>query len=314
MYIGFIDFKEDFDSIRRDRLWNILKHYGIPDNFVNIIRELYDGSTCCVVERGQTSGWFPVESGVKQGCVMSGFLFNIIIDWIMKNTNNARRGLRWKFTTVLEDLDYADDIALLSSRHKISKRSVIASIKSQGIPVFASTPPRKGATNKHEGCQPNFSSTDKTMTEVSSFIYLGATVQGKGGSHEDIKQSLLIARRAFGTLNPVWRSKMYSKHSKLKILKSCVTSVFLFGDEMCRNTSTDIDQLDVFHRKCLRRILGIFWLLSISYCDLYERLKQRPISETVKVRRWRWIGHILRREKDNNCRVALTWTPEGKRK
>ncbi|KAL9987722.1 hypothetical protein ACROYT_G002072 [Oculina patagonica] len=117
LYIGFIDFKKAFDSARRHRLLNILKHYGIPDNFVNIICELYDGSTCCVVERGQTSDWFPVEAGVKQGCVMSVF-FNIIIDWIMKNTNNARRGPRWKFTAVLDDLDYADDIALVSSRQK----------------------------------------------------------------------------------------------------------------------------------------------------------------------------------------------------
>jgi len=36
----------------------------------------------------------------------------------MRNTTNARRGLRWKFTTVLEDLDYVGDIALLSSRHE----------------------------------------------------------------------------------------------------------------------------------------------------------------------------------------------------
>ena len=36
----------------------------------------------------------------------------------MRNTTNAQRGLRWKFTTVLEDLDYVDDIALLSSRYK----------------------------------------------------------------------------------------------------------------------------------------------------------------------------------------------------
>jgi len=49
---------------------------------------------------------------------MSGFLFNIIIDWVMRNTTNARRGLRWNLTSVLEDLDYADDIALLTSRHK----------------------------------------------------------------------------------------------------------------------------------------------------------------------------------------------------
>ncbi|KAL9988135.1 hypothetical protein ACROYT_G002541 [Oculina patagonica] len=90
---------------------------------------------------------------------------------------------------------------------------------------------------------------------------------------------------------------MYSNHTKLKILKSCVTSVLLYGAEMWRITSTDIEQLDVFHRKCLRRILGIFWPHTISNCDLYERTKERPISETVKVRRWRWIGHILRREK-----------------
>ncbi|XP_078352437.1 uncharacterized protein LOC144637177 [Oculina patagonica] len=127
-------------------------------------------------------------------------------------------------------------------------------------------------------------------------------------------RGLSIARRAYATLNPVWRSKMYSKHTKLKILKSCVTSVLLYGAEMWWITSTDIEQLDVFHRKCLRRILGIFWPHTISNCDLYERPKERPISETVKVRRWTWIGHILRREKDNNCRVALTRTPEGKRK
>ena len=56
-------------------------------------------------------------SGVKQGCVMSGFIFVIVIDWVMRNTLDKRRGLRWNLTTVLEDLDYADDIALLASRH-----------------------------------------------------------------------------------------------------------------------------------------------------------------------------------------------------
>jgi len=73
LYIAFIDFKKGFDSVRRDKLWNILRHYGIPDNFVDIIKKLYDGSTCCFVENGRTSDWFPVETGVKQSYVMSGF-------------------------------------------------------------------------------------------------------------------------------------------------------------------------------------------------------------------------------------------------
>ena len=48
---------------------------------------------------------------------MSGFLFLLALDWIMsKVTADKRREIRWKFTTVLEDLNFADDIALLSSK------------------------------------------------------------------------------------------------------------------------------------------------------------------------------------------------------
>ena len=56
-----------------------------------------------------------VKTGVRQGCVMSSFLFNLAIDWVMrKATEDEKRGIRWKINTILEDLDFADDIALLS--------------------------------------------------------------------------------------------------------------------------------------------------------------------------------------------------------
>ena len=48
---------------------------------------------------------------------MSGFLFLLCLDLVMrKATADKRRGIRWNFTTVLEDLDFADDIALLPSK------------------------------------------------------------------------------------------------------------------------------------------------------------------------------------------------------
>ena len=44
---------------------------------------------------------------------MSGFLFLLCLDWFIKKaTADKRRGIRWNFTTVLEDLDFADDITL----------------------------------------------------------------------------------------------------------------------------------------------------------------------------------------------------------
>ena len=52
----------------------------------------------------------------KQGDVISGFIFLIVEDWIMRNTTAGNKtGIRWNFTSKLEDLDFADDIALMSS-------------------------------------------------------------------------------------------------------------------------------------------------------------------------------------------------------
>ena len=48
---------------------------------------------------------------------MPGFSFSLALDWIMrKTTADKRRVIRWNCATVLEDLDFADDIALLSSK------------------------------------------------------------------------------------------------------------------------------------------------------------------------------------------------------
>ena len=40
----------------------------------------------------------------------------LLMGWVMRHTNNRKRSLRWKLTSVLEDLDYADDVALISRR------------------------------------------------------------------------------------------------------------------------------------------------------------------------------------------------------
>ena len=59
---------------------------GIPQKIINIIKVLYDGFECSVVEEDATSEWFDLTAGVKQGCAISGFLFLLIIDWVMRHT------------------------------------------------------------------------------------------------------------------------------------------------------------------------------------------------------------------------------------
>ncbi len=58
---------------------------------------IYDDGRCAVVDGTVETDWFDVKSGVKQGYNMSGFLFLLVIDWIMRRTaTGANTGIRWK--------------------------------------------------------------------------------------------------------------------------------------------------------------------------------------------------------------------------
>ena len=116
LYINFVDFEKAFDSIHRESLWRILLAYGIPQEIVLLIESFYNNFTCKV---GSSDHRFQVKIGVMQGCVMSALLFNIAIDWVMRRTiEDQSRGIRWTLFTAFEDLDFADDLALVSHTHQ----------------------------------------------------------------------------------------------------------------------------------------------------------------------------------------------------
>ena len=74
LYTHFIDFEKAFDSVHRESLWNIMSMYGIPEELIILVKMMCNNFECAVLEEGETTEWFQVQSGVKQGCVMSGFL------------------------------------------------------------------------------------------------------------------------------------------------------------------------------------------------------------------------------------------------
>ena len=61
---------------------------------------------------------FEVRTGVRQGCLLFPFLFLLAIGWIMKTfTARKRNGILWTPWRQVDDLDFADDLALLSNTH-----------------------------------------------------------------------------------------------------------------------------------------------------------------------------------------------------
>ena len=93
-----------------------------------IIKDMYDGYECTVRHNRQGSEWFRITSGVRQGWVVSLLIFLIVIDWIMNEvTNKGRRGLQWdNMMKKLEDLDFADDITLMSHTYQHIQHRITA--------------------------------------------------------------------------------------------------------------------------------------------------------------------------------------------
>ena len=103
-----------------------MKAYDIPLKIIELVKAIYNNIECAVIEESELTEWFKIETGVKQGYNLSRFLFLLVIDWIMRKTvRNGEYGIRWRLTTKLDDLDFADDIALISStKQQLQEQSI----------------------------------------------------------------------------------------------------------------------------------------------------------------------------------------------
>ena len=146
---------------------------------------------------------------------------------------------------------------------------------------------------------------------TDKFTYLGIVLCQDCGTGVDIQNRLNKARNAFMSLRSVWGSASYSTKTKPRIYQSCVLSTLLYGSECWRMTEHDLSRLASFHTASLRKILRIFWPRKISNDELLKQTKQNDIRTLVTRRRW--IGHVLRKGNNNIARIAMRWTPEGKR-
>ena len=83
---------------------------------ITLIRTTYVPSTCQVVHNGSLTEPLSIFTAVLHGCLLSSFLFLLAVDWIIV-IEGSQRGIQWTLSKQLEDIDFADDVALLSHYH-----------------------------------------------------------------------------------------------------------------------------------------------------------------------------------------------------
>ena len=125
----FIEFKDAYDSVRREVLYNIFFEFGIPVKLVRLIKMCLNETYSRVRVGKHLSDRFAVTNGLKPGDALSPLLFTFAIEYAVRRVQVNQDGLKLNGTHQL--LVYAGNV-------NISDRSTHTKKKNTEALVFAS--------------------------------------------------------------------------------------------------------------------------------------------------------------------------------
>ena len=297
LILMFLDFIAAFNSVTRRKLWKILENDGMPLKFVELMKAYYDASVSRVRVYGEETEEFLLEFGVKQGCVLSPTLFNYWIDCVLENAQSSYPGAQIGQNLSLTDLDYADDVGLLSDPVEAQNMldSVVAWADLIGLKV--STEKTKFMAINHDTGPFPLTVNQVQLEKVNRFTFLGCQLCTDGTSDAEIQQRIRKAQTVFASLRkPLWNRREISVQTKVRIYMALFRTILLYGCETWSLKLQHENILKVFEHTCLRRILRVQLRDHISNANIHRMCNiQRDVVLTIKERCLKWMGHVLRK-------------------
>ncbi|KAJ8351951.1 hypothetical protein SKAU_G00234270 [Synaphobranchus kaupii] len=251
---------------------------------------MYTGTRAKVTTPDGNSEEFDIFAGVLQGDTLASFLFII-------------RSRRFP-AVVLADLDYADDISLLSDRVE-QAQELLTRVETEcaKIGLWLNAKKTEVITYNILPDHPPLMTTGGTaLKEVTDFKYLGSWVNS---SEQDLKVRKAISWKALNGMPSVWNSNL-PRHIKLSFFYATVESVLLYDCECWTLKPSPQKSLDGCYTRMLRVVLNINHNEHVTNKRLYgEALR---LSEKVAVRRMRLAGHCQRHLELPASKLVL-WEP-----
>lgn len=311
----FVDYTKAFDSINRSCIPFCMKQYNIPEKLIRLVMLTLTENKARVRINNDFSDWFGVLTGVKQGDPLSGTLFNIVLDTIIKKLD-----VKGNISTRLKQvMAYADDI-LIISRTKQSLIETFQQLTTCSIPIGLQVNSKK---TKYLLSSRKTQKTEDILVQntqieaLQSFKYLGSIVNGSNEVEEEIKARIISGNKAYFMNASLFKSKLISKSAKLMLYKSIIRPVVTYGCETWVMKENIKQKLSVFERRILRRIFGPtrdgeYWRIK-SNMELSLLIKHRNIINFIKSQRLSWFGHLNRMDGKNTVRRVMDWRPLGPR-
>ena len=154
---------------------------------------------------------------------------------------------------------------------------------------------------------------------MEGFRYLGTTLTNQNSIAEEIQTRLRSGNSCYHSVQKLLSSRLLSKNLKIKIHRTIIFPVVLYGCEAWSLTLREERKLRVFEDMVLRRIFGT---RGFEVTGEWRRLHNEELNDlycspnivwVIKSRRMRWAGHVARIGEERGVYRVLVGKPEGKR-
>jgi len=178
LYMCFVDFKKALDCISHDKLSVNMMDIGYTLHVVVLLAILCRKQLAKVKVAGRLSGWFRVKKGVRQGCVLSSYLFNTLAEMVMRETLDGFQGGLQIGRRMITNLRYADGIILFATSTGVG-----------GSPTPSQ--PQIQPTHQRRQDQCNGERWHSVpRTQVDTFPYLGSLITEDGECTTEVRTRL----------------------------------------------------------------------------------------------------------------------------
>jgi len=315
VYMAFVDLEKAYDNVNRQKLWNVLEEYGVRGRLLRAVEALYEDGKASVRVGGRESEWFGVHKGVRQGCTLSPWLFNVFVD---KVTREARKEFvrEVKLSTgEVGVLLFADDMVVMAESEEGLQSNLQALSDAMGrwdLKVNWGKTKVMMVARKRGGCEVRIG--NQVIEQVEEMKYLGVMISSDGRMEKEVEARIGSATRTIGGMSEaVLRRKELSKSTKLKVVNATMMPSLLYGCEVWSLTKQQQGKVQATQMSVLRRIQGVSRLDRWRNEDIRQQLGQEGVLDLIRTRQEKWKCRLEEMSSDRTTKRVYVGVMEGRR-
>ncbi|KAH9271103.1 hypothetical protein BASA83_006645 [Batrachochytrium salamandrivorans] len=298
-HVLFIDIRKAFDTVPVGALLWKLQNMGFPRRTLAFLKALYTSSSARARAGSLLSDPFPVQRGVRQGCPLSGLLFNLFINDILDGVAPITVPGLPRDTNPIRGLMYADDVAVFadSEQSLLAASTAIEQWANQWEMQFGVA--KCGIISFTGHLAPRLDNPldirlhGQLVSRVESYKYLGVLIDSKLDHSAWLKQKRFALEHTISALHPVLANHQLTVNYRSRIFSAVVMGKAYYELELVGGNKSHLAPLQTTINKGIRLFTGARLSTAIGpllvETGIGSLLTRSLVSRGQLVRSQRWF-------------------------